>query len=271
MGQIELEPRSAAPAEPRFRLPFDPVFDLRSCGRRTPSAGPWSLPQRDFLTLLGLQQAFQARQMDEALLPILDRLAALHPINPTSGCIIAQADELRSQFREKLGPAPSTSPGKTWGARRDRHRPALPGRAATAAEILERAYPAGQGSLGRHRPDRDPPSPPGRAREGTGLWQQATHGAPARGPRRPGRGDLSRRGTSRRGENRIRKGSCGRSQPVRGPVWPGHPRAGCRPRAAASKMPAPRSIRPRTTWLARRPAPWLPASPSSLARKRAGR
>ena len=53
------------------------------------------------MALLGLEQVFEARQMDEAELPVLDRLVEVQPINPLQRTHVAQADA--SGFRFSSG------------------------------------------------------------------------------------------------------------------------------------------------------------------------
>ena len=93
------------------------------------------------MSLLGLDQVFQARGMDEAQLPLLDRLVEHQPINLHQRAYLAQAEATRAQLREQLRSAPPT----TWKNLGELDQIVTAhlaqGRAATAAEILEAAYP----------------------------------------------------------------------------------------------------------------------------------
>jgi hypothetical protein len=174
LGQIELLREPVGQPSPRLRMAFDPVFDLSLVRATYQLRRALELAPRDFLTLFGLEQAFQARQMDEAMLPIVERLAALSPINPHQRAIIAEADRGRLQLREKLGPAPRTA-WKNLGELDEIVSDLLArGRAASAAETLEQAYPAARApwevvdrvaTLRLHL---------GEAEQARNLWRQAT-------------------------------------------------------------------------------------------------
>jgi tetratricopeptide (TPR) repeat protein len=174
LGQTELLRDSAGPPSPRFRMPFDPVFDLTLVRATYQLRRAMNLAPRDFSTVFALEQAFRARQMDEASLPIIDRLASLYPINPYQRKIIEEADKARPAFREKLGPTPPTT-WKNLGELDEIVSAQLSrGRAATAAQILEQAYPAARApwdvidrvaTLHLHL---------GEPEKARGLWRQAT-------------------------------------------------------------------------------------------------
>ena len=134
------EPRPPG-AAPRFRLPFDPIHDLSAVRatyafRRALAANP-----DDFLSALMLQSLYDARMMHEARLPLLARIVALTPINGLqTEQQTATAAEIPS-LREKLGPSPPTS----WENLNQLHEIVSGllshGRAAQAADALERAEP----------------------------------------------------------------------------------------------------------------------------------
>src|SRR5208282_3154655 len=141
LGQIELLRDPPARPAPRFRLPFDPVFDLPLVRATYAFRRAVDLSPRDFMALLGLEQVFEARRMDEAELPVLDRLVEVQPINPLQRTHLAQADASRVQIQQRLGPPPAS----TWKNLGELDQVVTErlarGRAGTAAEILERAYP----------------------------------------------------------------------------------------------------------------------------------
>ena len=146
------------------------------------------------------------------------------------------------------------------------------GRAERRRRAPREGVSRGEGPLGRRRPDGDLAPASGRAREGEGALEGAASvPSPAVRDARIGVG-LSGRGAIRRGRGRI-SSRLSRPNPTcsrPATAWPSSSRtpAAHRPRTS---MPAPRSSRPRPTSPARRLAPWLPVSPSSPARKRAGR
>ena len=141
LGQIELLRDPPAQPAPRFRLPFDPVFDLPLVRATYAFRRAVDLSPRDFMALLGLEQVFEARQMDEAELPVLDRLVEVQPINLLQRDHLAQADASRVRIQQRLGP----SPASTWKNLGDLDQVVTEqlarGRPGTAAQILERAYP----------------------------------------------------------------------------------------------------------------------------------
>ena len=141
LGQIELLRDPPAQPAPRFRLPFDPVFDLPLVRATYAFRRAVDLSPRDFMALLGLEQVFEARQMDEAELPVLDRLVEVQPINLLQRDHLAQADASRVRIQQRLGP----SPASTWKNLGELDQVVTEqlacGRPGTAAQILERAYP----------------------------------------------------------------------------------------------------------------------------------
>ncbi len=141
LGQIELLRDPPVRPAPRFRLPFDPVFDLPLVRATYAFRRAVDLSPRDFMALMGLEQVFEARQMDEAELPVLDRLVVVQPINQLQRAHLAQADASRVQIQQRLGP-PAASTWKNLSELDQVVTERLArGRAGTAAEILEQAYP----------------------------------------------------------------------------------------------------------------------------------
>jgi tetratricopeptide (TPR) repeat protein len=144
LGQLELSRDGPPPNEssPRYRLPFDPVFDLSSARgtyalRRSLEASP-----DDFSALLSLEFAFKLRAMHEAALPLLDRMARLRPINLLQRKTQADIEPRRAELRAALGGDPPTS----WENQSELDQAVTAmlaaGRAGSAAALLERAYPA---------------------------------------------------------------------------------------------------------------------------------
>jgi tetratricopeptide (TPR) repeat protein len=127
----------------RYRLPFDPVFDLSAARatyalRRAHLAAP-----DDFLTLLLLSNQFEDRLMNEAASPLLERLIGLRPINQSQSGTQSQSEMKLAQIRERMGP----EIGTTWENLSELDRIVASmlaaGRAGSAADLLERAYPSG--------------------------------------------------------------------------------------------------------------------------------
>lgn len=144
IGQLEAArelPSDPSQRVPRYRLPFDPVFDLSAVRatyalRRAHLAAP-----DDFLTLLLLSQIYADRLMHEARAPLLERLNRLRPINVSQTEAQGKAAADLAQIRSQLGP----EIGSTWNnlSELDRIVAAMlaSGRVAPAADLLERAYP----------------------------------------------------------------------------------------------------------------------------------
>jgi tetratricopeptide (TPR) repeat protein len=136
------EPSLGPDPIPRFRLPLDPVFDLSAA--RVSYAGRQALARTpdDPLTLNLLSQSFQARGMDEAALPLLDRLAGLGIRSLDQIQEREHAEAVRNLLRARLGPMPPTNAEN--GSELERAITALlaTGRAASAAELIAREFPA---------------------------------------------------------------------------------------------------------------------------------
>ena len=230
LGQIELLRDPPAQPAPRFRLPFDPVFDLPLVRATHAFRRAVDLSPRDFMALLGLEQVFEARQMDEAELHVLDRLVEVQPINPLQRDHLAQADASRVRIQQRLGP----SPASTWKNLGELDQVVTEqlacGRPGTAAQILERAYPPEKApwdildriaTLHLHL---------GEAEKAARPLAAGVGGPPAGCPRRTARGRLLRGRPVRCGTQGLRAGPRNRSFALRGTLWPGLPRARCRPR-----------------------------------------
>ncbi|QEH36888.1 hypothetical protein OJF2_54730 [Aquisphaera giovannonii] len=141
MGQVEIREPMGPPVA-RFRHHFDPVLDLPAVRatyalRRALEVGP-----EDFSGLYSLLRVYENRQMGEAMLPILDRLLSLSPINPTQMTTLAELGPMRDQVRRGLGGAPETQWKNVGDLERIVNTLLAQGRAETACQVLERAYPA---------------------------------------------------------------------------------------------------------------------------------
>jgi tetratricopeptide (TPR) repeat protein len=142
-GKLEV---ARAPAVPglaaRFRRPFDPVLDLALVRATYQLGRALDYAPRDFLTLLLLENLFESRGMIEAAVPLLDRLTRVVPINELQSGQVKEAGSKLAILGRRLGPpAP-----RSWenSSALDQAVTALlaHGRARSAAEFLERAYPS---------------------------------------------------------------------------------------------------------------------------------
>ncbi len=173
LGQIELLRDPPALPSPRFRKSFDPVLDLSIVRATYALRRALAVAPNDFSALLSMQIAYDFRLMHEAALPILDRMAALRTINLHQSGEQAKAGTARAEYLAKLGSAPAT----TWQNLSDLDQivtaQLAAGRAASAAGLLEKAYPAERAPweiIDRVATLRLHLGEPARARE---LWQQA--------------------------------------------------------------------------------------------------
>lgn len=144
VGQLELsrEPQGRE-AIPRFRQPLDPVLDLAAIRATYAIRQALERAPDDFLSLLMLGMTYRARGMDEAALPAFERLVKQTPINADQRATIqAMLDQLPA-LRSKAGPIPPLQAP----ANRSEHERIVgellaAGRARTAAEFIERNFPA---------------------------------------------------------------------------------------------------------------------------------
>jgi tetratricopeptide (TPR) repeat protein len=144
LGQLEelREPMASPDPIPRFRMAFDPVFDLpfvraayclREALERAPS---------DFLSLMLLARLDERRGMDETALPLIERLLTIAPTNVMQTQVQRDLKTEVSALRARLGPAP-VAPVPANRNEHDRLLASLlaAGRPASAASLLERDYP----------------------------------------------------------------------------------------------------------------------------------
>jgi len=127
---------------PRYRLPFDPVFDLPMARGTFALRRAHEVAPSDFLTLLLLTQAYGKRGMDEAQLLVAEELLQLRPINTQQiGVQEGIMSELDRLVR-KLGPPPVTEWKNLSELDQIVTRLLASGRAGSAADLMERAYPS---------------------------------------------------------------------------------------------------------------------------------
>ena len=225
LGQVEILREPTSQPVPRFRMPFDPVFDLPLVRATYAFRRAIELAPNDFMALLGLEQVYEARQMDEAELPVLDRIVQLQPINRLQRAHLAQADASRGVIRQRLG-SPQAATWKNLGELDQLVTELLNrGRAGTAAETLERAYPPEKAPweiLDRIATLRLHLGEPDKARD---LWRRAS--AVPRAAVRDARLAVTyfARRPARCGTQGLRAGPRRRAFALRGALWAGRPRA----------------------------------------------
>jgi len=125
---------------PRFRLPFDPTFDLPLARATHELTLALAIDPDDGMSQRSLGLVYQSRGMDEAALPLLERFAAQPNRNKDQQKAKAQAAEQVTALRARLGPIPTTR----WNNLSDLDRVVADllaaGRAAEAADLIESAY-----------------------------------------------------------------------------------------------------------------------------------
>ena len=251
IGQIE-SLRSVPQPGPRFRMPFDPVFDLSLVRATYAFRRALELAPHDFLSIMGLEKMYEARLMNEAALPLLDRLVALQPINQLQRNQQSLAESERVQMRQALvrplrhrrpgRTSPSSISSSTTNFPRDRparppkpssaptRRRKRPGRSSTRSPRCDFiwANPRKRERSGKRR-HRFPGRPFARLAWPRRFWPKAGSTRPAmrssrhcrptralRGPLRPGRARTGRRPRQRRLRARPRRDRIGplRRRPI---------------------------------------------------------
>ncbi len=124
---------------PRFRVAFDPVFDLSPARATFALRRALDIHPFDFLTLFLLIDTFKSRGMNEEAVSMLNRLVYLTPINGTQRLAIADALGLRTTLLNMLGPEPLRSWENLSQLNEVVNRLLGSGRAATAADLLNRS------------------------------------------------------------------------------------------------------------------------------------
>ena len=127
---------------PRFRLPFDPIFDLSAVRASFAFRSALDADPDDFVPLLMLQSIDESKLMHEARLPLMERLVALTPINGLQAEQQVKTAAALPAVREALRPAPPKSWENLNQFNEIVNHLLSQGRAATAADYLERAVPA---------------------------------------------------------------------------------------------------------------------------------
>lgn len=126
---------------PRYRLPFDPIHDLSMVRATHALRRALEIAPGDFTTVLLLFKLFEARGMDEAASPLLDRMGRHVPINKDQALFVREASAGAAQLRARLGPGPPSSWDNLSQLEQAVDGLLSRGRTRSAAEFLERAYP----------------------------------------------------------------------------------------------------------------------------------
>ena len=225
------EPMAGDQPIPRYRLPFDPVFDLSTARSSYELTRTLEIDPDDGISMLTLANLFEMRGMDEAALPLLGRFAEQPNKNLSQQAAKAQAAQKVPLLRARLGSVPSTK----WANLSELEGVVADllakGRAATAADLIESAY----------RPEARPWEWADRLailrlhlsavalREVPGRLARRARGS-RRDPFGPGGPHPSDRGGFRSRPQILSRGPRRRPVAVRGPLRPGRPGAGRRPR-----------------------------------------
>ena len=219
---------------PRFRMAFDPVFDLSDVRATADLRKALALSPKDGNVHSSLIRLAFQRAMYAPALEWLDGLLGLAMPQSHERQAQDQARALRPDVVARLGgSAPGLADlGQPQRASRPAGQPlpARPGRRGRRAARI--GLPRGRPAVGRLGPDRHDPPPPGRARGG-GAALVGGQGAAERGPEAgPDRGGEARGRGLRGGPDRLSRGDHGRSEAVRGAVRAGRPggRRRARPR-----------------------------------------
>ncbi len=141
LGQFDML-REAAEQSQRFRRPFDPVFDLSVVRATHEFRRALALDPHDYLSTFYLQSLFEARGMTEARLPLMERLVTLPPLNGLQSEQQKAMAELIPAVRSAIGAPPPDKWANLDEFARIIDALLADGRAATAADYLERAVPA---------------------------------------------------------------------------------------------------------------------------------
>ena len=127
---------------PRYKLRIDPVFDLTTTRVSYNLNRAAILAPDDFGLRLQLLMIYSSKGMDEASLPIVERLIALEPFNEHQANYQKVARDSLGPLKSRLGPAPDLA----WKNRDELERKIGElldsGRVATAAELIEKSTPA---------------------------------------------------------------------------------------------------------------------------------
>lgn len=178
LGQTEIGRDPPFPPSPRYRLPFDPAQDLSTARAIYALRRARDLAPDDVTTLVSLDEAYERQGMHEAALEVLDRVALLLAHHPAGAGELGRVESGRQYHLGKLGDPINPSWGNLAELDQVVTKLLATGRAATAAEVLEKANPPERSSwaaLDRLATLRLHLGEPTRARS---LWRVAAKTAP---------------------------------------------------------------------------------------------
>jgi tetratricopeptide (TPR) repeat protein len=142
LGQLELFREPPPQQVPRFRSPFDPIFDLSIVRATYALRRALELAPYDSVTLMTLKMAYDSRLMHEAALPLLERMEGGRALKRLELLEKPANGTIRAEYLRKLGPPPP----RTWRNLSELDQIVTAqlssGRAASAALTLEAAHPA---------------------------------------------------------------------------------------------------------------------------------
>lgn len=139
MLRITIGPEAMAA---RVRQPFDPIFDLSLLRASYALGRAEELRPGDFLTLYTLENLYESRGMLETARPMLHRIEGMKSINATQRAVQQQAGARIAMMDARLGPVPKTDWKNLEELERAFGMLVERGRVASAAALLEQAYPA---------------------------------------------------------------------------------------------------------------------------------
>jgi tetratricopeptide (TPR) repeat protein len=134
------EPMAGDQPIPRYRLPFDPVFDLSPARASYELTRALEIDPEDGTSLFSLAPLFEMRGMDESALPLVERFAEQPNKNLSQQAAKAKAAQKVPTLRARLGPVPSTKWANLSELEGVIAGLLAKGRAATAADLIENAY-----------------------------------------------------------------------------------------------------------------------------------
>jgi tetratricopeptide (TPR) repeat protein len=142
-GQLEMlrsPPRSSSQIS-RYQLPFDPIYDIPIVRATYDLLQSVERGAYDFTAIVTLMSLYQGRGMNEAALPWAERLATMSAINPAQKKVLASLQSDLPALRRALPPIGEIH----WENRNELERGVTSllaaGRAESAADVLERAFP----------------------------------------------------------------------------------------------------------------------------------
>lgn len=126
---------------PRYRQPFDPAIDLDTVRASAAIRRALQLKPGDFLLSFVLLTSFRDRDMQEAMLPIIDDLLAVRAINPQQANVQAGLLSVRPQLAHLARPPAASSVRNASDLEQTMTAWLAEGRAESVADRLEAEFP----------------------------------------------------------------------------------------------------------------------------------